>query len=157
MLHTRTAEALEARFPEVAAATPEIVAHHLTEAGAHDKAAAWWHRAGVLAVERSATAEAAASFSACIAALRACPVSRGTEERELEARIALGGALIASKGYAAPETGQAFDEARELAQRLGRRDRLTTDPLRPNPIPHGRGQARRGLAHGRATPGAGCE
>jgi class 3 adenylate cyclase len=59
-LHGRVAEALETRFPEIAAAMPHLVAHHLTEAGEYRKAIVYWQRAGADSAERSASVEALA-------------------------------------------------------------------------------------------------
>jgi hypothetical protein len=46
MLHRRVAEVLRDE-PERAAAEPEIIAHHFTEAGVDDLAIEWWDKAGV--------------------------------------------------------------------------------------------------------------
>src|SRR4029453_4440160 len=53
-LHQRTAQVLEAHFPEMVAAQPELLARHLTEAGHPAKAIVYWQRAGERAVGRSA-------------------------------------------------------------------------------------------------------
>jgi predicted ATPase len=45
-------------------------------------------------------------------------------QREIDLQIALGGALIAAKGHAAPETGRAYARARELCQPVGDLGRL---------------------------------
>jgi predicted ATPase len=45
-LHGRIAGAIRARSPELAERSPEILAHHLTEAGELDSAAAYWLEAG---------------------------------------------------------------------------------------------------------------
>ena len=45
-LHRRIAQILEQRVPDVAAAQPELLAHHLTEAGQLPQAVLFWHRAG---------------------------------------------------------------------------------------------------------------
>jgi predicted ATPase len=51
---------LEARFPEIVAAQPEVVAHHYTEAGLSAQALPYWQRAGQRAIERYANLEAVA-------------------------------------------------------------------------------------------------
>src|SRR4029450_7994675 len=43
-LHQRTAQVLEAQFPEVVATQPELLAHHLTEAGHPAQAVGYWQR-----------------------------------------------------------------------------------------------------------------
>jgi len=58
VLHRRVAEILRDRFPDAAAAEPELVAHHFTQAGLTDAAIEWWGRAGEQALRRSAFLEA---------------------------------------------------------------------------------------------------
>jgi predicted ATPase len=57
-LHRRIAEALESQFAEIAESHPEILAHHCTEAGLIEKAAALWGKAGLRSLERSVLIEA---------------------------------------------------------------------------------------------------
>jgi predicted ATPase len=53
------------------------------------------------------------------------PDRDGRAELELEIRTALGSALMAgTAAYAAPETGETYDRARELCERLGKAERL---------------------------------
>src|SRR2546430_11723259 len=61
--HTRIAQALEARFPEVAEVQPELLAYHYTEADRGAQAIPYWQRAGQRAVERSANHEAVSHFT----------------------------------------------------------------------------------------------
>ena len=42
--HQQIAQLLEARFPEIVAAEPELLAHHYTEAGCHAQAVGYWQR-----------------------------------------------------------------------------------------------------------------
>jgi predicted ATPase len=53
-LHARIGRVLEERFPEIAEAHPELLAHHFTEAGVPDRAIEWWRNAGERALSRSA-------------------------------------------------------------------------------------------------------
>jgi predicted ATPase len=46
VLHRRVAEILRDRFPDTAAAEPEVLAHHFTQAGLTDAAIEWWGNAG---------------------------------------------------------------------------------------------------------------
>src|SRR5262249_32450767 len=57
-LHARIAEVLETQFPETLEASPELVAHHCTEAHLGPKALHYWQLAGRRASERSANVEA---------------------------------------------------------------------------------------------------
>ena len=64
-LHRRAAEVL--RDAERAAAEPEAIAHHFTEAGLDDLAIEWWGKAGDQALRRSAFQEAIAHLGKAIA------------------------------------------------------------------------------------------
>ena len=58
VLHRRVAETLRDRFADNAAAEPEVLAHHFTQAGMTDAAIEWWGKAGDQALRRSAFQEA---------------------------------------------------------------------------------------------------
>ena len=61
VLHRRVAEILRGdRFAATAAAEPEVLAHHFTQAGMTDAAIEWWGKAGDQALRRSAFQEATA-------------------------------------------------------------------------------------------------
>jgi hypothetical protein len=66
VLHRRAAEVLRDE-PERAAAEPEVIAHHFTEAGLDDQAIEWWGKAGDQALRRSAFQEAIAHLGKAIA------------------------------------------------------------------------------------------
>ena len=121
-LHRRAAEIL-CDQPERAAAEPEAIAHHFTQAGLDDLAIEWWGKAGDQALRRSAFEEAIAHLGKAIAmadragatALRAPGGSLAQNRRVTRLRVVYGNALIAARGYGAPETTEAFAKARELA------------------------------------------
>jgi predicted ATPase len=58
VLHRRVAEILRDRFPDTAAADPEVLAYHFTQAGLTDSAVEWLGEAGDQALRRSAFQEA---------------------------------------------------------------------------------------------------
>jgi predicted ATPase len=64
-------------------------------------------------------AEAAAHFQRALSQLAILPDNCERQRQELEFCAALGAALTAAKGYAAPETGDAYARARALWERLG--------------------------------------
>ena len=66
VLHRRAAELLRDN-PERAAAEPEVIARHFTEAGLDDFAIEWWGKAGDQALRRSAFQEAIAHLGKAIA------------------------------------------------------------------------------------------
>ncbi len=121
-LHRRAAELLR-DSPERAAAEPEAIARHFTEAGLNDLAVEWWGKAGDQALRRSAFREAIAHLGKAIAmadtaeaeARRATDGAAPANQRLTELHIAYGNALIAARGYAAPETTEAFAKAHESA------------------------------------------
>lgn len=123
-LHARIAEALETRFPEVAAASPEAAARHLTLAGAPEAAAARWLEAGAGALRRMALPEAISHLEAGLALVPDLPASAERDRRELGLRRALGAAWMAAKGWPAPEARAALLPALKLTAAAAPRDML---------------------------------
>jgi predicted ATPase len=117
--HQRIAQALEARFPEVCATQPELLARHYTEAGVSVQAIPYWQQAGQRAVERSAHLEAISHFTTGIELLKILPETPEHTQRSLTLHIALGAALQVTKGHAAPEVERAYTRARALCQQIG--------------------------------------
>jgi tetratricopeptide (TPR) repeat protein len=113
-LHRRAAEILRDE-PERAAAEPELVARHFTEAGLDDLAIEWWGKAGDQALRRSAFQEAIAHLGKAIAMADKVDggATRSAPSQRLELRVAYGSALSAARGYSAPETSEAFAKAQE--------------------------------------------
>ena len=103
---------------------PELLARHCTEAGLVEKAVGHWVKAGEQAIARAAMLEAVAQLRKGLDLLSSVPNNTARQEQELDLQIALGNALIATKGYAAPESGEAFARARDLCERLNRPSRL---------------------------------
>jgi predicted ATPase len=117
-LHARIAMVLEERFPGDVEQQPEILAQHCTLAGLNERAIGYWSRAGRKSLARSAMIEAAAQFQKGLELLPGLPDGTDRERQELELQSALGRALVASKGPAAPEAGEAYLRARTLCERL---------------------------------------
>ena len=121
-LHRRAAELLRDN-PDRATAEPEVIAHHFTQAGLDDTAIEWWGKAGDQALRRSAFQEAIAHLGKAIAmADRAGVTGRraaggpvAPTQHLTQLHVAYGNALIAARGYSAPETAEAFARARESA------------------------------------------
>jgi class 3 adenylate cyclase/predicted ATPase len=114
-LHRRVAEIL-CDEPERAAAEPEVIAHHFTEAGLEDLAIEWWGKAGDQALRRSAFREAIAHLGRAIAMADKVGggEAAGGPGQLQQLHAAYGNALMAAKGYGAQETMEAFGKAREL-------------------------------------------
>jgi hypothetical protein len=119
VLHCRVAETLRNRFADSAAAEPEALAYHFTQAGMTDAAIEWWGKAGDQALRRSAFQEAIAHLGKAIEmADKASGVatrSATPDTARLKLQTSLGNALIAARGHGAPETSAAFARASELA------------------------------------------
>jgi class 3 adenylate cyclase/tetratricopeptide (TPR) repeat protein len=113
-LHARIAAALQERFADIGARSPEVVAHHLAEGGAAEDAATWWLEAGRLAASRSANVEAVAHLSRGIAALRSLPETPEHRRQELALQLAIGPALMATRGFGSHEAVGAYRRARTL-------------------------------------------
>jgi len=118
-LHAELAAALEGRFPETASQEPELLAHHYTAAGRAAEAVDYLQRATQRALERSAYPEALAHLDSALGLLKAYPDVERRVQSELEVQVARGGALMATQGYLAVETGQAFARARVLSREVG--------------------------------------
>src|SRR5262245_54142307 len=106
-LHRRVAEALRDDPIGTVAAEAELLAHHFTQAGLIDEAIEWWDKAGHLAAGRSTMAEAAVHFGKAIQLVAGLPKSRQLQTRELALQLALAGTLMAAKGWASPQAGEA--------------------------------------------------
>ena len=100
-LHRRAAEILRDQ-PERAAAEPELIAHHFTEAGLDDQAIEWWGKAGDQALRRSAFQEAIAHLGKAIAMADKAGQFGSPIER-LKLQTGYGQALMFAKGFGAEE------------------------------------------------------
>jgi predicted ATPase len=118
-LHAKVARALRERFPDVTENQPEILAYHLTEAGLTAEAIGCWQRAGELAAERSANAEAVAHFYRDLDLLRTLPESTERNVQELDLLIALGSLLMFTRGWGHAEVATVYGRARDLCRLVG--------------------------------------
>jgi class 3 adenylate cyclase/predicted ATPase len=124
--HQRIAETLVERFPDMAEARPEYIAHHYSEAGLEAQAIGHWQRAGEQAIQRWANVEAMRHLTKALEAVAALPDSTARTRHELLLQITLAPAWIAAKGYAAPEVGQVYSRAYDLCQQLDDPPQLPT-------------------------------
>ena len=117
--HQRIVQVLAERFPTMAAAEPELLAHHYTEAGLLEQAVPYWLRAGERAVERSANIEAINHFTKGLAVLERLPTTPEHLQQALTLYLALGSPLAMVKGHTAPEVERVYAQAQALCQQLG--------------------------------------
>lgn len=118
-LHARVGRLLESVWTKTAQTTPELVAHHFTEAGLVSQAVGYWQRAGLMAVERSANQEAIRHFSMALQILHTLPASADRDRQELGLLMGLGVPLSVTVSWAAPEVRAANERALELCRTLG--------------------------------------
>jgi len=123
-VHQRIAQALEARFPTLVERQPELVAQHYTAAGCTEQAVVHWQRAGQQASDRSANVEAVSHLTTGIELLKTLPETPARIQQALTLYIALGAALLMTKGHAAPEVEYAYTQARALCQQVGETPQL---------------------------------
>src|SRR5215468_2732687 len=117
-LHGRIASILEEEFPEMAEVRPELLAKHCTEAGLDKRAIKYWRTAGEKAVHRASNHEAIRHFGQALA-LNEKQVPESERSRtELAILSQLGPALLSVYGWSAPEVGDAFERAEDLARQL---------------------------------------
>jgi predicted ATPase len=123
-VHARITATMEGQFPEIVEAQPEVLARHSAEAGSVEKAVGYSLKAGQQAIARWAMTEAVAQLRKGLDLLSRTPDDAARQERELDLQIELGRALFATKGYGAPEAGEAFARARQLCELLNQPPKL---------------------------------
>jgi predicted ATPase len=79
----------------------------------------YWQRAGQQASDRSAYVEAISHLTTGIELLTTLPETPAHTQQALTLHIALGVALMMTKGQAAPEVEHAYTQARALCQQVG--------------------------------------
>ncbi|MEP6915182.1 MAG: AAA family ATPase [Acidobacteriota bacterium] len=118
-LHRRVGLRSEALHGERATEFAAELAMHFEQAADYERAARYLEQAAVNAMHRSAYREAIAVSRQGLELLARMPDTDERARQELRLRIALGVPLIATEGYATPEVGSVYLEARRLCQRLG--------------------------------------
>jgi predicted ATPase len=148
-LHRRIAAALEAQFPSLIEARPELAAHHYGEAAMADKAVPYWLLAGKLSVAKSAVEEAIAQLRRGLGLLESLPETLERSRLELDLHIPLISGLIGARGYAHAEVSAALDRSRQLVAATA----ATGSPLHFSVLwgvwvaDNARGDAERALEH----------
>jgi predicted ATPase/DNA-binding SARP family transcriptional activator len=145
-LHAQAATILEG-FP---ATPPEVLAHHLAEAGLNGRAAEAWAQAGQASLDRSAMHEAAHSLSQAAELIRQLPPSSEYRRRELGVLGKLGAALNNTQGPAAPMTQDVYERAERLASTIGDREELFQARWNLWRVHNVRGECDRAVAIGQA-------
>ena len=128
-LHARIAGVLEGQFAEIAQSQPELLARHCTEAGLIEKAAGFWGKAGQRSLARSALVEAMEQLTTAIDQIATLPSTPALRRELIKLWVALINTLFHVKGYAAPETRVATEQARLLIERCRALREAPEDPL----------------------------
>jgi class 3 adenylate cyclase len=123
-LHEKTAQALETLYSTSLDEHYNDLAHHYSRSGDTRKAIDYLQMAGQQAVQRSSHTDAVSYLTAALELLRTLPETPDRVQKELDVQIILGLVLMGTKGYAAPEVGSTFAQARELCQQVGETPQL---------------------------------
>jgi class 3 adenylate cyclase/predicted ATPase len=129
VLHARIAETLQCKFAEIAENQPELLARHCTEAGLIEKAVDLWGKAGQRSLARSALAEATTQFARALDQIATLPGTPALRQLQMELQVGLVNGLMHVKGYAAPETKAAEEQARLLIDQAEALGETPKDPL----------------------------
>jgi DNA-binding response OmpR family regulator/class 3 adenylate cyclase/predicted ATPase len=113
-LHAAIAHALEQKFPETIETQPELIAHHFLHAELGEQAVEYLRKAGQRAIQQSANAEAIGHLTRALELLGSFPDSPARHQSMLRLRAILAQAMIAMRGYAAPQTKEALLLAKGL-------------------------------------------
>jgi class 3 adenylate cyclase/predicted ATPase len=138
-LHRRTGEILRDQFAATAAAEPELLAHHFTQAGLTEAAVEWWGTAGQRSLARSALLEGAEQLKRALDQIATLPVTPALRREEIKLEVAfanvlaLTGDLVGGKKHYDRALAN-YDPAdhRSLATRSGRDVGVTLLSYRSN-------------------------
>ena len=136
-LHARIAETLESHFPDIAESQPQLLARHCTEAALIEKAVGLWGKAGQWSMERSALMEAVEQFKRALDQIATLPSTPALRRMQIDLQIALISPLAHVKGWAAPETKAAAEQARLLLEQADALLESPEDPLLLFSVLHG--------------------
>ena len=120
--HGRIVDALS--LGETSEATAALLAHHATKSARNSEAIRFRLQAAEYAKTKSENVEAVEHFESGLRLLQQEPESPERDGTELGFQSGLGVALIQSRGYSAPEVGEALERARALAHQLSITDGL---------------------------------
>ena len=115
-LHGRIGAALESLYTNSIDDHLDELAHQYSRSGNSARALDYLESAGLRAVRRLAYGEAMRNLSAALELLERTPSSPERDRREFALQTSLGPALMATKGWAAPETERAYLRAERLAE-----------------------------------------
>src|SRR5207245_6790584 len=112
--HRQIGERAEAAYGKRAGEVAAELAVHFERGREYRKAIQYLQQAGENALRRSAYREATDLFTKGLELLQTLPAAPERTQQELTLQTALGSALIATKGYAAPEVERAYTRDSQL-------------------------------------------
>jgi len=115
-LHSRIADVLAEQFADMVETQPELMAHHLAQAGFTERAIGYLQKAGQRAIQRSANAEAIGHLKRAHDLVQLLAPSPQHNHLALALEVMLGQAMIAGHGYAASETKEVLLRAKALIE-----------------------------------------
>ncbi|MGH7439447.1 MAG: hypothetical protein ACRENE_27475, partial [Polyangiaceae bacterium] len=123
-IHGRIVEAMRGKFADLAESTPELLAYHAGEAGLAELAVTEWARASKRSLARAANADALVHIEEGLRQLAKTQEGESAKQKkELEFELDRGPALMAVKGFAAPEVKATYQRAHTLFKTLGNSSR----------------------------------
>ena len=128
-LHARIAGTLQTKFPEIAENQPELLARHFTEAGLIERAAGFWGKAGQRSLHRSALVEAVEQLTRALDQIAILPGTPVLRREQIKLQVAIINPIGHVKGYSAPETKGAVEQARVLIKQAEELREHLEDPL----------------------------
>jgi predicted ATPase len=117
--HRRIGERLEAGYGERAGEQAAILARHFTHGRDYPRAVRYRQQAAQNALRRYAYQEAVGHFTTGIELLQTLPETPERAQQSLTLHIALGAALLMTKGHTAPEVEHVYTQAHALCQQVG--------------------------------------
>ncbi|MBI3800336.1 MAG: AAA family ATPase [Deltaproteobacteria bacterium] len=124
LLHEQTGQAMEALFHSRLEDYYGDLAHHYSRSRNTEKAIEYLQLAGQQAAQRSAYAEAINHLTFGLDLLKTLADTPTRTQQELALQVALGPALMATKGYGSPEVENVYARARELCRQAGEPSQL---------------------------------
>jgi class 3 adenylate cyclase/predicted ATPase len=123
-LHSAAGQALETLYADRLEDVYALLAYHYARTTKAAKAVEYLTLVAEQASRKSAYVEATAHLAEGLALIMTLPDTPERTQQELTLHIALGRALMATKGYAASEVEHVYARARALCQRVGETPRL---------------------------------
>ena len=129
-LHQRLGECLEKAYGAHADEIAAELAEHFVRSQDTRRAVHYLHQAAEKALDRCAHVQAIHHLTRGLELLTTVPETPERFQHELDLQVLLGGAWAQTRGWSAPEVGQAYAHARALCERLGEPPQLPVVLLR---------------------------